>query len=131
MIKKIKEWAKILKHDVLTLWFALKNPETPRLAKLIAFVAVTYALSPIDLIPDFIPILGYLDDFILIPIFVWISLKIIPHSVVYESRLKAKEWLMVNDKKPKSYVGLFIILGIWLLIFWMAIKHLILYIVEA
>lgn len=68
MFEKLQTWAKDLKRYVLVLWFALKNPQTPFSARVLAFLTVTYALSPIDLIPDFIPVLGYLDDIILMPI---------------------------------------------------------------
>lgn len=120
----IKGWAKKLKHDVLVLWFALKNPQTPLLSKVVGFFTVAYALSPIDLIPDFVPILGYLDDIILIPILVWITLKLIPESVISLSRQQAQEWLSINQLKPKSRFGLLLILTIWLLVFWICIKHL-------
>lgn len=120
----IKCWAKQLKRDVLVLWFALKNPGTPFLAKAVAFVTVAYALSPIDLVPDFIPVLGYIDDIILIPILVWITLKLVPDDVMIHSRQQAQEWLTLNQSKPKSYLGLFIILALWLLVSWIIIKHL-------
>ena len=68
-------WAQALKRDVMTLWFALKHPQTPWYARVLATIVTAYALSPIDLIPDFIPILGYLDDLILVPIGVWLLLK--------------------------------------------------------
>lgn len=122
--QKIKNWAKELKRDVLVLWFALKNPDTPFLAKAVAFVTVAYALSPIDLIPDFIPVLGYIDDIILIPILVWITLKLVPDDVMIQSRQQAQEWLTLNQSKPKSYLGLVIVLAIWLLLTWIFIKHL-------
>lgn len=120
----IEGWAKKLKRDVLVLWFALKNPETPLLAKVVGFITVAYALSPIDLIPDFVPILGYLDDIILMPILVWITLKLIPETVVCLSRNQAQEWLLINQSKPKSHFGLLLILTTWLLVFWICIKYL-------
>ena len=120
----IQGWAKELKRDVLVLWFALKNSRTPFLAKVVAFVTVAYALSPIDLIPDFIPVLGYIDDIILIPILVWITLKLVPYDVLIQSRQQAQEWLTLNQSKPKSYFGLFIILALWLLVSWIIMKHL-------
>jgi uncharacterized membrane protein YkvA (DUF1232 family) len=120
----IEGWAEKLKHDVLVLWFALKNPQTPLLTKVVGFFTVAYALSPIDLIPDFVPILGYLDDIILIPILVWITLKLIPESVISLSRQQAQEWLSINQSKPKSRFGLLLILTMWLLVFWLCIKHL-------
>ena len=108
----------------MVLWFALKNPQTPFLAKAVAFVTVAYALSPIDLIPDFIPVLGYIDDIILVPILVWITLKLVPDDVMSRSRTRAQEWLALNQLKPKSYFGALIILAIWLLVSWILVKHL-------
>ena len=112
--QKISAWAKALKLDVLALWFALKHPRVSGWAKAIAFVAVAYALSPIDLIPDFIPVLGYLDDLIIVPVMVWLALKLTPTDVMNQAREQAVEWINSNQSKPKSYVGLLIVLVIWL-----------------
>ena len=112
--QKISAWAKALKVDVLALWFAIKHPSVSGWAKAIAFVAVAYALSPIDLIPDFIPVLGYLDDLIIVPVLVWLALKLIPTDLMNQARDQAVEWINSNQSKPKSYVGLFIVLVIWL-----------------
>ena len=112
--QKITAWAKSLKFDVLALWFALKHPSVSGWAKAIAFIAVAYALSPIDLIPDFIPVLGYLDDLIIVPVLVWLALKLVPIDVLKQSREQAVEWIHSNQSKPKSYVGLLIVLVIWL-----------------
>lgn len=122
VFQRIQGWAKELKHDVLVLWFALKNPETPLIARTVAFITVAYALSPIDLIPDFVPILGYLDDLIVIPIFIWITIKLVPDDVMAQSRKQAQQWLKSNQLRPKSYLGLFIILLIWLLLIWVCVK---------
>ena len=112
--QKISAWAKALKLDVLALWFALKHPSVSGWARVIAFVAVAYALSPIDLIPDFIPVLGYLDDLTIVPVLVWLALKLVPIDVLKQSREQAVEWINSNQSKPKSYVGLLIVLVIWL-----------------
>ena len=112
--QKISAWAKALKLDVLALWFALKHPSVSGWAKAIAFIAVAYALSPIDLIPDFIPVLGYLDDLIIVPVLVWLALKLIPTDLMNQARDQAVEWINSNQSKPKSYVGLLIVLVIWL-----------------
>lgn len=120
----ISSWAKALKLDVLALWFALKHPNMPFWAKVVCFVAVAYALSPIDLIPDFIPVLGYLDDLILVPALVWLALKLIPAEVMNQSREQAVEWINSNQSKPKSYIGLFIVVAIWLICLAFALKQL-------
>ena len=122
LFQKISSWAKALKLDVLALWFALKHPKMPFWAKVVCFVAVAYALSPIDLIPDFIPVLGYLDDLILVPALVWLALKLIPAEVMNQSREQAVEWINSNQSKPKSYVGLFIVVAIWLICLVFALK---------
>ncbi|NCV03964.1 MAG: DUF1232 domain-containing protein, partial [Burkholderiaceae bacterium] len=93
IFQRIRSWANELKSDVLVLWFALKNSRTPLIARAVAFITVAYALSPIDLIPDFVPILGYLDDLILIPIFIWITIKLVPDDVRAQSREQAQQWL--------------------------------------
>ena len=124
LFQKISSWAKALKLDVLALWFALKHPNMPFWAKVVCFVAVAYALSPIDLIPDFIPVLGYLDDLILVPALVWLALKLIPAEVMNQSREQAVEWINSNQSKPKSYIGLFIVVAIWLICLAFALKQL-------
>ena len=71
----LKTWAKRIKRDGVTLWFAGKHPRTPGYAKALGLFVVAYALSPIDLIPDFIPVLGYVDDVILLPVLIWLTVK--------------------------------------------------------
>ncbi len=115
LIEKLKSWAQLLKLDVLLIWFAIKNPEIPWLPKAICIFVVAYALSPIDLIPDFIPVFGYVDDLVLLPILIWIAIRLIPNSINLESRIKADEWLRQNQSKPKSYLGFLIVVIIWLL----------------
>ncbi|PSJ17145.1 hypothetical protein C7H79_09585 [Nitrosomonas supralitoralis] len=112
-MQRLKIWARALKRDVMTLWFALKHPDTPWYARAFAAVITAYALSPIDLIPDFIPILGYLDDLIIVPFGVWLLLKIVPEHVLTDSRAESDRWLLERKEKPQSYVGLVIILGLW------------------
>ena len=121
--QKISAWAKALKLDVLALWFALKHPSVSGWAKVIAFVAVAYALSPIDLIPDFIPVLGYLDDLIIVPVLVWLALKLIPTDLMNQARDQAVEWINSNQSKPKSYVGLLIVLVIWMFCLAIVVKQ--------
>ena len=121
--QKISAWAKALKLDVLALWFALKHSSVSGWARVIAFVAVAYALSPIDLIPDFIPVLGYLDDLIIVPVLVWLALKLVPIDVLKQSRDQAVEWINSNQSKPKSYVGLLIVLVIWLVCLVIVVKQ--------
>ena len=120
LIEKLKSWAELLKMDVLMVWFATKSPKTPWLPKAICIFIVAYALSPIDLIPDFIPVLGYVDDIILLPILILVAIRLIPNFILLESRIKADEWLRQNQSKPKSYLGLLIIVVSWLLMLWLS-----------
>lgn len=120
LTNRIKAWAKSLKRDVMTLWFVLRHPHTPWLARALAAILTAYALSPIDLIPDFIPVLGYLDDLIIVPVGIWLLLKIIPEQVLMECRNQADEWFRQDQQKPRSWVGLLIILGLWVGAAWAA-----------
>lgn len=96
-----KNSVKKIKSDIPALFFALKEKETPVVAKIMAGITVAYALSPIDLIPDFIPILGYLDDFILLPLLIALTVKLIPKAILETSRLKAEE--MSNKRLLKKW----------------------------
>ena len=120
LTNRIKAWAKSLKRDVMTLWFVLRHPHTPWLARALAALLTAYALSPIDLIPDFIPVLGYLDDLIIVPLGIWLLLKIIPEQVLMECRNQADEWFRQDQQKPRSWMGLVIILGLWVGAAWAA-----------
>jgi len=113
-VKSWKEKAKQLKTDTYALYLAYKDPRIPWYAKVFIAIIVGYALSPIDLIPDFIPVLGYLDDLIIIPAGISLSLKMIPKEVLEECREKAKYEL--RNGKPKNWVAAVIIVLIWLLV---------------
>ncbi|MEH7455004.1 YkvA family protein [Gottfriedia acidiceleris] len=121
MLKKLKIWAKKLKRQIFTLYFACKDERVPLYAKVFIVCVVAYAFSPIDLIPDFIPILGYLDDVILIPLGIYISLKLIPDNVIADCEIQAEE--MMKKGKPKNWIVGSLILMIWLVIFmWVIFK---------
>ena len=115
MLESIKAWARRIKRDALMLWLARQHPQTPLLAKLLSAAAVAYVLSPIDLIPDFIPVLGYLDEVILVPVFIWCIVRLLPEPVVLSCRAQAEAWLQARHARPVSYVGAALIVGIWLL----------------
>lgn len=110
----LKRWAKRVKRDGVTLWFAGKNPATPWYAKALGLLVVAYALSPIDLIPDFIPVLGYLDDVLLLPGLIWLTIKLLPPAVLTESRLQADEWMATKGEKPTSKAGAVLVILLWL-----------------
>ena len=123
----LKAWAKRVKRDGLTLWFAGKNPRTPWYAKALGVFVVAYALSPIDLIPDFIPVLGYVDDVLLLPGLIWLAIKLLPPDVLAECRTQADEWMRIKGSKPSSRVGAALIVVLWLAIVtgvWLWLKSL-------
>jgi uncharacterized membrane protein YkvA (DUF1232 family) len=115
MFERIKTWAKQLKRKVFILYFACKDTRTPWYAKGFAVCVVAYAFSPIDLIPDFIPIFGYLDDVILIPLGVAFALKMIPKSVIQECTLKAEK--RMKNGKPKNWLVGSLIILVWIIAF--------------
>ena len=98
------------------LWFARSHPKTPLIAKLLVIVTVAYALSPIDLIPDFIPVLGYLDDLIIVPVLIWLTVKLLPDEVILESREKALQWMKERQTKPVSIPGAVLMVLLWVLV---------------
>ncbi|MCR4422528.1 MAG: YkvA family protein [Exilispira sp.] len=118
-LENLKEKAKSIKNEIKTLYFAYKNPKTPILPKFIIILTIGYALSPIDLIPDFIPILGYLDDLIILPALIMLSIKLIPKNIIEISRKEA-ETENINLKKNWVFAILFII--IWILIIFFIVK---------
>ena len=110
----LKAWAKRIKRDGVTLWFAGKHSRTPWYAKALGMFVVAYALSPIDLIPDFIPVLGYLDDVLLLPGLIWLTIRLLPSEVLEECRIQADDWMRTKGSKPTSLVGAVLIIVLWL-----------------
>ena len=116
VFKQLRQWARRIKRDAMTLWFACRHPHTPWYSKALALFVVAYALSPIDLIPDFIPVLGYVDDVLLLPVLIWLALRTIPTSVLADSRLRVDEWERESRTKPRSRVGAVAIVCIWIIL---------------
>src|SRR3954464_16098954 len=114
MLARLERWAAGLKTQLLTLWFCRRHPDTPWTAKALAIVVLAYAFSPIDLIPDFIPVLGYLDDLILVPAGIYLTLRMIPPPVLADSRAKAEAWLAERREKPRNYVAAALIVLLWI-----------------
>ncbi|SDM52480.1 Uncharacterized membrane protein YkvA, DUF1232 family [Oryzisolibacter propanilivorax] len=110
----LKTWTKRIKRDGMTLWFAGKHPGTPWYAKALGVFVVAYALSPIDLIPDFIPVLGYVDDMLLLPALIWLAVKLLPPDILAACRSQADAWMQANGAKPRSRFGIGLIVLIWL-----------------
>ncbi|MFF0949138.1 YkvA family protein [Rhizobium leguminosarum] len=111
LISKAKIWAKSLKRDIVALWLAARDTRVPWHAKAVAGAVAAYALSPIDLIPDFIPILGYLDDLLIVPLGIMLAIRLVPAEVMNELRTEATGRI----ERPSSRVGLIFILAVWLI----------------
>jgi len=112
-LRDVRNWARRIKTDAVALWFARSHPHTPWYAKALAIFVVAYALSPIDLIPDFIPVLGYVDDVILLPLLIWLAVQMLPADVLRESRQQAQKWLQQSEGKPRVIAGAVMILVVW------------------
>ena len=116
----LKDRAKQLKTDIPAVFLALKRRETPWGAKVLAALTIGYALSPIDLIPDFIPVLGYLDDLIILPAMVALTVKLIPAEVMAACRAEA-EGMWQNGKPKRWYYAIPIVL-VWLLVVFLIVR---------
>lgn len=112
LMKVLRSWARQLKAEIYALYLAAGDPRLSWPVKLLAICIVGYALSPIDLIPDFIPVLGYLDDLILLPVGIWLLLKLIPPTLMAECRRKAQT--AGHRSLPGNRTAAFVIVGIWL-----------------
>jgi uncharacterized membrane protein YkvA (DUF1232 family) len=109
--RRIKDWARAVRRDVHALWLAGRDPRVPWYAKAFALLIAAYALSPIDLIPDFVPILGYLDEVILLPPAILLAVKLVPPELMAEHRAAAAE----AEGKPVSRAGAAMVVALWLL----------------
>jgi uncharacterized membrane protein YkvA (DUF1232 family) len=109
LLPDISRWAGRLKRDTLALWIAARDPRTPVVAKLLAGAVAAYAFSPIDLIPDIIPVLGLLDDLLIVPAGIWLALRLIPSSLMAEFRAKAAQ----RAERPVSRRAAAAILASW------------------
>ena len=110
LLDKARDWARRLKRDVVALWIAARDPRTPLRAKIVAAAVAAYALSPVDLIPDFIPVLGYLDDLLLVPLGILIAVRLIPPELMAEFRERASR----RDGRPSSIAAAVAIVLVWL-----------------
>ncbi|MHB8894969.1 MAG: YkvA family protein [Candidatus Geothermincolia bacterium] len=111
---RLRRWASRLKTETFAVYLAGRDPRTPWYAKVLAVCVVGYALSPIDLIPDFIPVLGYLDDLIIVPAGLAVAVRLIPATVLAECRERAA--LEMADKAPVSRAAVAVVIGVWLLL---------------
>mgnify|MGYP000952634681 CR=1 FL=1 len=111
--QRLKQWARKLKNEVIAMYFVWKHPKTPLYAKVCAAVIVGYALSPIDLIPDFVPVLGYLDEVILLPLGIALVIRIIPANILEACREQART--NPPAAKPKIWIAAYVIVMLWLM----------------
>ena len=110
MLERVKNWAHLIKRDVHALYLASRDPRVPWYAKALAAVVAGYALSPIDLIPDFIPVLGYLDDVILVPAGIWLVIRLIPPDIMAEHRALAA----AAHERPVNKVAGALVIAAWI-----------------
>jgi len=110
VLSHLRSRARALKRDAYALYLAVRDPRTPWYARAVAVAVVAYAFSPIDLIPDFIPVLGYLDDLILVPLGITLALKLIPAAVMADCRQRAQ----AASSRPLSRVGAALVVAVWL-----------------
>lgn len=110
MIERAKQWARTIKRDVLALWIAARDPRVPWYAKALAMAVAAYALSPIDLVPDFVPVLGYLDDLVIVPLGILLVIALIPADLMADFRERAA----IIAAKPQSTIAAAIIVLIWI-----------------
>lgn len=109
MMERLKAWARAIKRDVVALWLAARDARVPWHAKAVAAAVAAYALSPIDLIPDFIPVIGYLDDLLIVPLGIMLAVALIPEPIMADLRVQA-----IEHSKPQSKAGLAAIIMIWI-----------------
>ena len=119
-MQRLKIWAAALKREVMTLWFACRDPRTPWYARVLTILIVAYALSPIDLIPDFIPVLGYLDELILLPVGIYLVLKLVPTEALADARARAQAWVDSRKPKPRNWIAAAVIVLVWVAVLWAA-----------
>jgi uncharacterized membrane protein YkvA (DUF1232 family) len=111
---KWKEWAKKLKRELFTLYYACQDSRTPLWIKLLAIVVVAYAFSPVDLVPDFIPVLGYLDDLILLPLGIVLVIWLLPDHVLEDSRKLAES--KAQKEKPRNWIAGVVVILLWVVL---------------
>ena len=123
MAGKLKDWARAIKRDVHAIYLAARDPRVPWYAKALALCVAGYALSPIDLIPDFIPVIGYLDDLVIVPLGILAVVKLIPPEIMAEHRAAAA----VASERPMSRVAAVVIVLLWIgsmaLVGWLIYRH--------
>ena len=114
----LKQWATRIRRDTLALWFAIRDRRTPLWLRLFGYLIIAYALSPIDLIPDFLPVIGYLDELILLPVGLWLMIRFMPPHILADARARAVDWLADGQPRPRSKLGIILVIAIWISLAW-------------
>jgi uncharacterized membrane protein YkvA (DUF1232 family) len=109
MLDRARAWAALMRRETVAVYLAISDPRTPWIAKLVGGLVVAYAASPIDLIPDFVPVLGLLDDLLIVPAGLWLTVRLIPHEILEEARARADAEL----QRPSSVVAGFFVVAVW------------------
>ncbi|MFN3890239.1 MAG: YkvA family protein [Beijerinckiaceae bacterium] len=109
-LARLRAWARTLKQEVVAVGIAARDPRTPRVAKFVAIAIVAYAVSPIDLIPDAIPILGQIDDLVLVPLGLWLALRMIPPDALLDARMRASS----GERLTRSRIVVVLIVAVWI-----------------
>jgi uncharacterized membrane protein YkvA (DUF1232 family) len=112
-LQRLRDWARRMKRDGVALWFARRHPRTPWAARALVVFVAAYALSPIDLIPDFIPVLGLLDELVLLPALIALAIRLVPADVLAECRHEAEAW-MADADRPRSRWGAALVIALWI-----------------
>jgi uncharacterized membrane protein YkvA (DUF1232 family) len=109
MLERARAWAAAMRRETVAVYLAIRDPRTPWIAKLVGGLVVAYAASPVDLIPDFVPVLGILDDLLIVPAGLWLTVRLIPHEILEQARARAD----VELQRPKSLVAGFFVVAVW------------------
>jgi uncharacterized membrane protein YkvA (DUF1232 family) len=110
MLEQVKQWGRRIKRDAVAVWIAARDPRVPWYAKLLAGAVAAYAFSPIDLIPDFIPVLGYVDDVVIVPAGLLLTVRLIPAALMDEFRAEAAR----RERQPTSRAGATVVVCLWI-----------------
>ena len=118
MWRALRDWAARVRRDTVALWFAVRDPRTPFWLRSLGYLIIAYALSPIDLIPDFLPVIGYLDELILLPAGLWLMIRFMPSQLLADCRSRAENWIAQGQQRPRSKLGATIVIVIWITVAW-------------
>ena len=121
-LRRLNDWARVLKRDVLVVYLVARDPRVPWPVKALAAAVAAYALSPIDLIPDFIPVVGYLDDLVIVPLGILAVVKLVPAEILAELREEAARRLAA---RPRSWAGAAVVVVLWLVLLAVTVRWLV------